>query len=129
MKELFRGFSDRTAALAGSPWTFTAAAVLSIVWLLAGPAFGFSDTWQLTMNTIASQATFLVAFLLQNTQNRDTRALHLKLDELLRSAEGARTTLINLEALSEEELDRLQQEFENVRRAAARRGQDHSPRS
>jgi low affinity Fe/Cu permease len=115
MRELFRRFADRTATAVGSPWTFAVSVILSVLWLLVGPLFHFSDTWQLTMNTIASQLTFLAAFLLQNTQNRDTRALHLKLDELLRAQEGARTSLINLESFSDAELDRLQEEFERLR--------------
>jgi low affinity Fe/Cu permease len=115
MREYFRRLADRTAVVAGSPWMFGFVLVLSGVWLLVGPVFHFSDTWQLTMNTLASQVTFLIAFLLQNTQNRDTRALHLKLDELLRTSEGARTSLINLEKLSEEELDQLEQEFTRLR--------------
>jgi low affinity Fe/Cu permease len=117
MRDLFRRFADRTAAAAGSPAAFAITVLLTGAWLVLGPAFGFSDTWQLTMNTLASQATFLIAFLLQNTQNRDTRALHLKLDELLRATENARTSLINLETLSDEELDRLQGEFERLRRS------------
>ena len=116
MKQAFRQFADRTALVAGSPWTFLLMVLLTGVWLVCGPLFGFSDTWQLTMNTLASQLTFLVAFLLQNTQNRDTRALHLKLDELLRAVDGARPALINLERLSDAELDRLEREFERVRR-------------
>jgi low affinity Fe/Cu permease len=115
MREYFRRLADRTAVLAGSPWMFGFVLVLSVVWLLAGPFFHFSDTWQLTMNTLASQVTFLIAFLLQNTQNRDTRALHLKLDELIRSVEGARSSLINLEKLTDDELDQLEAEFERLR--------------
>jgi low affinity Fe/Cu permease len=115
MREYFRRLADRTAVLAGSPWMFGFVLILSVVWLLAGPFFHFSDTWQLTMNTLASQVTFLIAFLLQNTQNRDTRALHLKLDELIRSVEGARTSLINLEKLSDAELDQLEAEFARLR--------------
>ena len=114
MKEAFRRFADRTSVVAGSPWLFAGTVVLTLIWLGVGPATHFSDTWQLTMNTFASQLTFLMAFLLQNTQNRETRALHLKLDDLLRSAEGARKNLVNLEALPEEELDRLQKEFERL---------------
>ena len=116
MKALFRSFADRTADAAGSPWMFVLIVVVTAVWLLAGPQFHFSDTWQLTMNTVASQVTFLIAFLLQNTQNRDTRALHLKLDELIRATEGARTNLVNLERLSDEELGRLKEEFERLSR-------------
>ena len=93
---------------------FVVVVVLTIVWLVLGPAFHYSNTWQLTMNTLASQITFLIAFLLQNTQNRDTRALQLKLDELIRATEGARTDLVTLERLSDEELDRLRGEFERL---------------
>jgi len=110
----FRQIADATASLVGSPWTFTATLVLTTVWLLLGPVFGFSDTWQLTMNTAASQVTFLIAFLLQNTQNRDTRALQLKLDELIRSTAGARPQLMNLEDLDEEQLEALKSEFERL---------------
>jgi low affinity Fe/Cu permease len=83
--------------------------------------FRFSDTWQLTMNTLASQATFLVAFLLQNTQNRDTRALQLKLDELIRTTTGARHQLVGLEDMSDDDLDRLQEEFEALKRQRSAR--------
>ena len=116
MPDTFRNFADRTAEIIGSPWTFMASVVVTAVWLILGPVFGFSDTWQLTMNTLASQATFLVAFLLQNTQNRDSRALQLKLDELIRSTSGARDHLVRLENMSDDELDRLQAEFEALKR-------------
>src|SRR3982074_2528702 len=111
MKAMFRAFADRTAEMAGSPWAFFFVVAITAVWLAAGPVFHFSDTWQLTMNTAASQVTFLIAFLLQNTQNRDTRSLQLKLDELIRATEGASTSLMNLEALSDDELTRLKEEF------------------
>jgi low affinity Fe/Cu permease len=111
----FRTLADRTALIIGSPWAFVAVLAVSVVWLLLGPVFAYSDTWQLTMNTVASQVTFLVAFLLQNTQNRDTRALQLKLDELIRSTSGARDQLLRLEDMSDDELDRLQQEFDALR--------------
>ena len=114
MKQRFRDLADATAIAIGSPKAFVATVALTTAWLVLGPVFHFSNTWQLTMNTFASQVTFLVAFLLQNTQNRDTRALQLKLDELIRST-GARTQLINLEALSDDELDRLHEEFERLR--------------
>jgi low affinity Fe/Cu permease len=114
MKSIFRVFADKTAEVAGSPWAFFVMVVMTVGWLAAGPAFHFSDTWQLTMNTLASQVTFLIAFLLQNTQNRDTRALQLKLDELLRATHGARTSLVNLESFSDEELGRLKEEFERI---------------
>ena len=98
-----------------------AVVVVTAMWLAAGPAFHFSDTWQLTMNTFASQVTFLIAFLLQNTQNRDTRSLQLKLDELLRATQGARTSLVNLERLSDEELAHLKEEFERISQSRAER--------
>ena len=110
----FRRIADSTASVIGSPWTFTATLALTALWLVLGPVFRFSDTWQLTMNTAASQVTFLIAFLLQNTQNRDTRALQLKLDELIRSTSGARPELMNLEALDEDQLEALKQEFERL---------------
>ena len=116
----FRRVADSTASIAGSPWVFVATVIATGIWLVLGPVFHFSDTWQLTMNTAASQLTFLVAFLLQNTQNRDTRALQLKLDELLRSTSGARPQLINLEELDEEQLRALTREFERLRERRSR---------
>ena len=120
MTNAFRRMADATSTVVGSPWTFVANVALTVLWLVLGPVFNFSDTWQLTMNTAASQVTFLIAFLLQNTQNRDTRALQLKLDELLRSTAGARPQLINLEELDDQELNTLKREFERIR--AARSG-------
>ena len=117
----FRQVAEVTASVIGSPWAFVANVVLTVVWLILGPVFEFSDTWQLTMNTVASQVTFLVAFLLQNTQNRDGRAFQLKLDELIRSTAGARAQLINLEDLNDDELDRLQTEFERLGRSKRER--------
>jgi len=116
----FRRLADVTGSAVGSPWAFTATLVLTALWLLLGPVFLFSDTWQLTMNTAASQLTFLIAFLLQNSQNRDTRALQLKLDELIRSTAGARAQLIQLEELDDKQLDALKHEFERVRERRGR---------
>ena len=121
MKSIFRIFADKTAEVTGSSWAFFLMVVLTAVWLAAGPAFHFSDTWQLTMNTFASQVTFLVAFLLQNTQNRDTQALQLKLDELIRATRGARNTLLDLERMSDEDLARLKDEFERLSRSRSGR--------
>ena len=99
----------------GSPTAFSLALTSIVVWAVLGPLFHFSDTWQLVINTATTIITFLMVFLIQNTQNRDTKALHLKLDELLRGVTGARTSLVNLESLSDEELDGLQKEFERLR--------------
>jgi low affinity Fe/Cu permease len=98
----------------GFPWAFTANLGLTALWLVLGPVFQFSDTWQLTMNTAASQVTFLIAFLLQNTQNRDTQALQLKLDELIRTTAGARSQLIQLDEVDDDQLDALKREFERL---------------
>ena len=122
----FRRIADRTASVVGSPWTFTATLALTALWLMVGPVFRFSDTWQLTMNTAASQVTFLIAFLLQNTQNRDTRALQLKLDELIRSTAGARPQLMNLEELDEDQLEALKKDFE---RLSERKGLKSEPQN
>jgi low affinity Fe/Cu permease len=99
---------------------FVATVTATVIWLVLGPVFHFSDTWQLTMNTAASQLTFLIAFLLQNTQNRDTRALQLKLDELIRSSSGARPQLMNLEELDDEQLEALKRDFESLRERRSR---------
>ena len=113
--EWFRCQARTISIAAGSPWTF-AVALLSIgFWGCLGPRFHFSDTWQLVINTATSVITFLMVFLIQNTQNRDTRAIQLKLDELLRGVTGARTELVNLEELSDEDLQQLQREFEKLR--------------
>ena len=107
----------RTASSAlGSAWAFLAACALVILWMVTGPLFGFSEGWQLVINTGTTIVTFLMVFLIQNTQNHDSRALHLKLDELIRSIHAARNGLIDLESCSDEELDRLQGEFERLKR-------------
>jgi low affinity Fe/Cu permease len=102
----------------GSAWTFVIAVTVIVVWACSGPIFGFSDTWQLVINTGTTIVTFLMVFLIQNTQNRDARALHLKLDELIRALNEARTGLVDLENLSEAELERLEAEFKNVQAKA-----------
>lgn len=115
MRHRFRKLADRIADAAGSPWAFMGALGLTVVWLILGPIFHFSDTWQLVINTATTIVTFLMVFLIQNTQNRDTKAIHLKLDELLRGVKGARTSMVDLEDLSDDELDRLKREFERLR--------------
>ena len=116
----FRRIADVTGSVVGSPWAFMATLALTTLWLLLGPVFQFSETWQLTMNTAASQVTFLIAFLLQNTQNRDTRTLQLKLDELIRSTAGARPQLMQLEELDDDQLDALKHEFERLHERRSR---------
>lgn len=120
MQDLFRAFAHRAAQVLGSPWAFALAIVTVVVWAMTGPLFGFSDTWQLVINTATTIVTFLMVFVIQNTQNRDTKALHLKLDELLRAVHGARTRLVNLEAWSDEELAELQRQFERLQHAHQR---------
>src|SRR6266478_4250916 len=117
MNEPFRKFSQAASQLVGSSWAFILAALIILVWGITGPLFHYSDTWQLVINTGTTIITFLMVFLIQNTQNRDAKAIHLKLDELLRGVEGARTHLVDLEALSDEELDRLQEQFKRIRHA------------
>lgn len=119
MSEPFRKFAQKMALMVGSPWAFILAVVVIGVWAVTGPIFRFSDTWQLVINTGTTIVTFLMVFLIQNTQNRDAQALHLKLDELLRAVKEARTGLVDLENLPDEELQRLQQEFHRLREKSA----------
>ena len=115
MHETFRTISQRTSATTGSPWGFGLAVGVVLVWACTGPLFDFSDTWQLVINTGTTIVTFLMVFLIQGAQNRDSRAVHLKLDELLRAVTEARTSMVDLEALTDQELDRLQSEFSALR--------------
>jgi low affinity Fe/Cu permease len=101
----FGRFAKATAKTAGHPSTFAVAVGIILIWALTGPIFRFSDTWQLVINTGTTVITFLMVFLIQNTQNRDSAAMHLKVDELLRAVQGAHTALVDLEDLTEEELD------------------------
>jgi len=114
MNELFRQFSQKTAQLVGTSWAFILSVLIIVAWAITGPLFHFSDTWQLVINTGTTIITFLMVFLIQNTQNRDAKAIHLKLDELIKGVKGARTNLVNLEQLSDEELEDLQKEFERL---------------
>src|SRR6266849_403918 len=115
MNQWFRNFSVGAANALGSSWMFIANVFLILVWLFAGPFFHYSDTWQLLVNTATTVFTYLAVFLIQNTQNRDAKAIHLKLDELIKGVEGARTHLVDLENLSDEELESLQSEFSRLR--------------
>jgi low affinity Fe/Cu permease len=110
----FRKFAHMTSSGVGSPWAFVAAVSVILAWGLTGPIFHFSDTWQLVINTGTTIVTFLMVFLIQNTQNRDAIAIHLKLDELIRVLKGARTRLVDLEELSDEEIEKLRQEFQRL---------------
>src|SRR5580765_3271274 len=118
INQIFRRFSVAAANALGSSWIFIANFLLILVWLVAGPFFHYSDTWQLVVNTATTVFTYLAVFLIQNTQNRDAKAMHLKLDELIRGVKGARTGLVDLEELSDEELEKLQKEFERPRAKA-----------
>jgi low affinity Fe/Cu permease len=121
--DIFRRFAVWTANAVGHKWAFLAAIALIIGWAVTGPIFHFSDTWQLVINTGTTIITFLMVFLIQNTQNRDAKAIHLKLDELIRSIKGARNRLVNLEEWSDGELKSLHAQFEHVREKAMRRAQ------
>ncbi len=111
-ENLFEKFAKKTAYYAGMPYTFIGAALLIVVWAVSGPVFGYSDTWQLVVNTSTTIITFLMVFLIQNTQNKDTMALQLKLDELIRSHDDAHDALIDLEELSEKELEEIRDHYE-----------------
>ncbi len=114
--EAFNNFAKHCAATVGSPLAFVFAVGIVATWLVTGPQFAYSDTWQLVINTGTSIVTFLMVFLIQHTQNRDTQTVHLKLDELIRGVQGARNSLIDLEKLSDQELEVLQQQFERLRK-------------
>lgn len=114
MRQFFRSFAGSVSRFAGAPLTFIVAVILILLWAVTGPMFNFSNTWQLVINTTTTIVTFLMVFLIQNTQNRDALAVHLKLDELIRTGKGARNTLINVEEITDEELEILQTEFRDL---------------
>jgi low affinity Fe/Cu permease len=115
MRDLFRRWAERTAHAVGSPWAFLLAILTIAVWGLTGPYFKYSDTWQLIINTSTTIVTFLMVFLIQNTQNRETRIVSLKLDELLRGVTGARTGMVQLDHMTDDELEHVQAEFTRLR--------------
>lgn len=119
MRDAFRLFANRSSDAVGSPAAFLAGVVLVLVWGITGPYFQFSNTWQLVINTGTTIVTFLMVFLIQATQNRDSKAIHLKLDELIRAVKQARTHLVDLEHMTDEELDQLQTEFRRLRELSA----------
>ena len=114
----FRRFAHKTSIAVGRPGAFVGAFAVVILWAVVGPIFHYSDTWQLTINTGTTIITFLMVFLIQNTQNRDSQVIQLKLDELIRAVELARNELVDMEDLSDDELHRLQVQFETLRRTA-----------
>jgi len=116
LSQILEQFSLKATKATGTSMSFILALSVIIVWGLTGPLFHFSDTWQLVINTSTTIVTFLMVFLIQNTQNRDGKAIQLKLDELIRALEGARNKLVDLEDLSDEELKKLQKEFERLQR-------------
>jgi low affinity Fe/Cu permease len=127
MREIFRTFAHRTAEWVGTPVAFVTGAGLIVVWAMTGPVFGYSDTWQLVVNTATTIVTFLMVFLIQNTQNRDARAIHLKLDELIRGVKGARTAMVALENATDDELAELQDEFDRLHRRLTAHGHVPAP--
>ena len=127
----FARFAKGTSRAAGRPMAFALAVSIVVVWALTGPLFGYSDTWQLVINTGTTIVTFLMVFLIQHTQNRDSEAMQVKIDELIRATEGAHNALLDLEDLDEEEQDRLRNEYARLAdeaRKAKRRGKQDTDR-
>ena len=122
--ESFAHFSRWWATALGSPTAFVANCFLILLWLTSGPLFHYSDTWQLVVNTVTTVFTYLAVFVIQNTQNRDAKAMHLKLDELISSTAGARNRFVDLEDLTDEELATLQTQFEKLQRRVMEHRED-----
>jgi low affinity Fe/Cu permease len=120
VQDAFRVFARKTSEVLGTAWSFVVALLVIVIWAATGHIFHYSDTWQLIINTGTTIVTFLMVFLIQNTQNRDAKAVHLKLDELIRAMSGARNTMVDLERLSDEELKTLQAEFKRISEKADR---------
>ncbi len=122
VSDAFRIFARCSSMVLGSAWAFAGAILIVVVWALTGPVFHYSDTWLLIINTVTTIVTFLMVFLIQNTQDRGAKAAHLKLDEVIRALKGARNELIDLEKLTDEEITSLEKQFERVRKKAERDG-------
>jgi low affinity Fe/Cu permease len=116
--EWYSRFAKASSRFCGRPKVFTFAVGIILAWLISGPVFNYSDTWQLCINTGTTIITFLMVFLIQNTQNRDTEAIQLKLDELIRATKGAHNALLDLEELEEQELDVFRSRYENLAKNA-----------
>lgn len=114
MREIFRKLATHISNIVGSPYAFVVAVLFVVSWLVTGSLFNYSDTWQLVINSVTNIVALLMIFILQYTQNRDSRAIHIKLDELLRGMHGARTGMVDIEDLSDEDLDALQAEFHEL---------------
>jgi low affinity Fe/Cu permease len=120
-KSWFGDVSRLTARVAGKSSTFTLACSVVLLWLITGPLFGYSDTWQLAINTATTIVTFLMVFLIQHTQNVDTEALQIKLDELIRATQGAHNALLDLEEMTDRQLDQFRDRYEALAQAARQR--------
>src|SRR5436190_1784920 len=129
IRDHFHNFSRKTSEAVGSVWAFLLALIVVAVWGVTGPIFGFSDTWQLVINTGTTIVTFIMVFLIQSTQNRDAKAVHLKLDELIRAIDAARNNLVDLENLPEEELKKLADQFDELRQRACREAEKKDARN
>ena len=126
MGNSFQTFATKTSGWMGSRWSFQGAILIILAWAVLGPYFHYSDTWQLVVNTATTIVTFLMVFLIQNTQNRDARALHLKLDEIIRAIESAHNELIDIERLSDDDLETLSKSFEKIRmECESRKGREN----
>jgi low affinity Fe/Cu permease len=123
----FHVFATKAANLVGTKWAFLAALLVIALWLVSGPYFHYSDTWQLIINTGTTVVTFLVVFLIQNTQNRDARAIHLKLDEIIKSIDQAQNEMIDIEHLSDDELQKLADKYQKVREECDSRSRRRQP--
>ncbi|HET8763377.1 MAG TPA: low affinity iron permease family protein [Gemmatimonadales bacterium] len=126
-KSRFTRFAHTTARISGHVGTFITATVVIVIWAVTGPLFHFSDTWQLVINTGTTIVTFLMVFLIQNTQNRDSQAVQIKLDELIRAIESANNSLLDLEDLEQADLDLIRGDYENLAEAARKRLQAKDP--
>ena len=123
----FQNFATKTSQIVGSKWAFTIATLTIVLWGVTGPVFHYSDTWQLVVNTATSVLTFLIVFLIQNTQNRDARAIHLKLDEVIHAIGKAHDEMIQIETLSDKDLEDLAAHFKRIRREFVERKSDSAP--